>query len=88
LYFYLNDFYIFYTFRDFLNELLGDSNPMVVANAVAAMTEINEASSIGKPLMRDEHPGQPVPTTTPQMTGRHSPSVRESLLGWPMTMLL
>jgi hypothetical protein len=77
LYFYLNDFYIFYTFRDFLNELLCDSNPMVVANAVAAMTEINEASSIGKPLMRDEHPGQPVPTTTPQMTGRHSPSVRE-----------
>ena len=88
MYFYLNDFYIFYTFRDFLNEFLGDSNPLVVANAVAAMTEINEASSIGKPLIRDEHPGQPVPTTTPQMTGRHSPSVRESVLGWPMPMLL
>ena len=31
--------------------MLGDSNPMVVANAVAAMTEINEASSTGKPLI-------------------------------------
>jgi AP-1 complex subunit beta-1 len=34
-----------------LKELLGDSNPMVVANAVAAMTEISEASSTGKPLI-------------------------------------
>ena len=28
-----------------MKELLGDSNPMVVANAVAAMTDINEAAS-------------------------------------------
>merc|ERR1719320_1257280 len=38
-------------FLDSLRELLGDSNPMVVANAVAALTEINEASSTGKPLI-------------------------------------
>ena len=47
--------FIFYQhlqgFLDSLKELLGDSNPMVVANAVAAMTEINEASSTGKPLI-------------------------------------
>ena len=34
-----------------MRELLGDSNPMVMANAVAAMTERNEASSTGKPLI-------------------------------------
>ena len=33
--------------------MFSDSNPMVMANAVAAMTEINEASSIGKPLILD-----------------------------------
>ena len=38
-------------FLDSLRELLGDSNPMVVANAVAALTEINESSSTGKPLI-------------------------------------
>ncbi|XP_076066377.1 adaptor protein complex 1/2, beta subunit isoform X2 [Oratosquilla oratoria] len=38
-------------FFDQLKELLSDSNPMVVANAVAALTEINEASSSGQPLM-------------------------------------
>ena len=32
-------------FLDQLKDLLSDSNPMVVANAVAALTEINEASS-------------------------------------------
>ena len=32
-------------------ELLSDSNPMVVANAVAALSEINEASSSGVPLV-------------------------------------
>lgn len=32
-------------------ELLSDSNPMVVANAVAALSEINEASSSGHPLV-------------------------------------
>ena len=31
-------------FLDSLKELLSDSNPMVVANAVAALSEINEAS--------------------------------------------
>ena len=34
-----------------MKELLGDSNPMVVANAVAALSEINEASSTGQPLI-------------------------------------
>ncbi|RXG71413.1 AP-1 complex subunit beta-1 [Armadillidium vulgare] len=38
-------------FLDQLKELISDSNPMVVANAVAALTEINEASSSGQPLM-------------------------------------
>jgi len=38
-------------FLDSLKELLGDSNPMVVANAVAALSEINEASSTGQPLI-------------------------------------
>jgi len=38
-------------FLDSLRELLGDSNPMVVANAVAALSEINEASSTGQPLI-------------------------------------
>ncbi len=28
-------------------DLLGDSNPMVVANAVAALSEINESSPTG-----------------------------------------
>lgn len=38
-------------FLDQLKELLSDSNPMVVANAVASLTEINDASSSGQPLM-------------------------------------
>lgn len=38
-------------FLDLLKDLLSDSNPMVVANAVAALSEINEASSSGKPLV-------------------------------------
>lgn len=38
-------------FLDQLKELLSDSNPMVVANAVAALSEINEASSTGYPLI-------------------------------------
>jgi len=38
-------------FLDSLKDLLGDSNPMVVANAVAALSEINEASSTGQPLI-------------------------------------
>ncbi|KAA0193636.1 hypothetical protein HAZT_HAZT007169 [Hyalella azteca] len=38
-------------FLDQLKELLSDSNPMVVANAVASLNEINEASSSGVPLM-------------------------------------
>jgi len=43
-------------FLDSLRELLGDSNPMVVANAVAALTEINEASSTGKPVVEMNTP--------------------------------
>ena len=38
-------------FLDSLKELLSDSNPMVVANAVAALSEINEASASGRPLI-------------------------------------
>ena len=38
-------------FLDSLKELLADSNPMVVANAVAALSEINEASPNGQPLI-------------------------------------
>lgn len=38
-------------FLDQLKELLSDSNPMVVANAVAALSEINEASVSGQPLV-------------------------------------
>mgnify|MGYP002716763127 CR=1 FL=1 len=38
-------------FLDLLKDLLSDSNPMVVANAVAALSEINEASSSGKSLV-------------------------------------
>jgi len=38
-------------FLDQLKELLSDSNPMVVANAVAALSEINEASSTGASLV-------------------------------------
>ena len=38
-------------FLDSLKELLSDSNPMVVANAVAALSEINEASQSGQPLI-------------------------------------
>lgn len=38
-------------FLDQLRDLLSDSNPMVVANAVAALSEINEASSSGQPLV-------------------------------------
>ncbi|XP_035206561.1 AP-1 complex subunit beta-1-like isoform X2 [Stegodyphus dumicola] len=38
-------------FLDQLRDLLSDSNPMVVANAVAALSEINEASSSGQPLI-------------------------------------
>ncbi len=33
-------------FLDILNDLLADSNPMVVANAVAALSEIDEVSKI------------------------------------------
>lgn len=38
-------------FLDLLKDLLSDSNPMVVANAVAALSEINEAASSGKSLV-------------------------------------
>lgn len=38
-------------FLDQLKDLLSDSNPMVVANAVAALSEINESSSSGQPLV-------------------------------------
>jgi AP-1 complex subunit beta-1 len=38
-------------FLDLLKELLSDSNPMVVANAVAALSEINESSASGTPLV-------------------------------------
>ncbi|PSN56732.1 AP-2 complex subunit beta [Blattella germanica] len=38
-------------FLDQLKDLLSDSNPMVVANAVAALSEINEASASGSPLI-------------------------------------
>ncbi|KAJ8678788.1 hypothetical protein QAD02_014575 [Eretmocerus hayati] len=38
-------------FLDQLKDLLSDSNPMVVANAVAALSEINESSPSGQPLV-------------------------------------
>ncbi|XP_013184233.1 AP-1 complex subunit beta-1 [Amyelois transitella] len=38
-------------FLEQLKDLLSDSNPMVVANAVAALSEINEASVSGHPLV-------------------------------------
>ncbi|KAG5673681.1 hypothetical protein PVAND_003707 [Polypedilum vanderplanki] len=38
-------------FLDQLKDLLSDSNPMVVANAVAALSEINESSASGQPLV-------------------------------------
>ncbi|XP_071448784.1 AP-1 complex subunit beta-1 [Hetaerina americana] len=38
-------------FLEQLKDLLSDSNPMVVANAVAALSEINEASATGSPLL-------------------------------------
>lgn len=38
-------------FLDLLRDLLSDSNPMVVANAVAALSEINETSSTGQTLV-------------------------------------
>lgn len=34
-----------------MKDLLSDSNPMVVANAVAALSEINESSPTGSPLV-------------------------------------
>ncbi|KAL1139185.1 hypothetical protein AAG570_009244 [Ranatra chinensis] len=38
-------------FLDQLKDLLSDSNPMVVANAVAALSEMNDASQSGSPLI-------------------------------------
>lgn len=38
-------------FLDLLRDLLSDSNPMVVANAVASLSEINETSSTGQSLV-------------------------------------
>lgn len=38
-------------FLDQLKDLLSDSNPMVVANAVAAISEINDSSPTGTPLV-------------------------------------
>lgn len=43
-------------FLDSLKDLLSDSNPMVVANAVAALSEINEASATGRPLIEMNAP--------------------------------
>ncbi|XP_052739024.1 AP-1 complex subunit beta-1 [Bicyclus anynana] len=43
-------------FLDQLKDLLSDSNPMVVANAVAALSEINEASVSGRPLVEMNAP--------------------------------
>ncbi|RZC34202.1 AP-1 complex subunit beta-1 [Asbolus verrucosus] len=42
-------------FLEQLKELLSDSNPMVVANAVAALSEINESSPTGQPLVELNH---------------------------------
>lgn len=39
-------------FLDALRDLLSDGNPMVVANAVAALAEINEASTSGQPIIK------------------------------------
>merc|ERR1719427_1012581 len=38
-------------FLDALKDLISDSNPMVVANAVAALSEINESSPTGQPII-------------------------------------
>lgn len=38
-------------FLDQLKDLLSDSNPMVVANAVAALSEMNETNTSGAPLV-------------------------------------
>uniref|UniRef100_A0A6G1S6Y9 AP complex subunit beta n=1 Tax=Aceria tosichella TaxID=561515 RepID=A0A6G1S6Y9_9ACAR len=38
-------------FLDALRDLLSDGNPMVVANAVAALSEINETSTSGRPII-------------------------------------
>lgn len=38
-------------FLDALRNLLSDGNPMVVANAVAALSEINETSTSGQPII-------------------------------------
>ncbi|GBP00601.1 hypothetical protein EVAR_76890_1 [Eumeta japonica] len=43
-------------FLDQLKDLLSDSNPMVVANAVEALSEINEASVSGQPLVEMNAP--------------------------------
>ncbi|CAG7787009.1 unnamed protein product [Allacma fusca] len=43
-------------FLEQLKELLSDSNPMVVANAVAALSEINESSPSGVPLVEMNAP--------------------------------
>lgn len=38
-------------FLDLLRDLLSDSNPMVVANAVAAISEISETSTSGAQIL-------------------------------------
>ena len=38
-------------FIDLLQDLFSDSNPMVVSNAVAALSDISEASANGRPVL-------------------------------------
>lgn len=42
-------------FLDLLKELLSDSTPMVVANAVAALAEIGDVSPTGKRVLTYPH---------------------------------
>ena len=39
-------------FLDMVYDLLGDSNPMVVSNAVAALAEISETSELGQKVFQ------------------------------------
>ena len=48
-------------FLDMVYDLLGDSNPMVVSNAVAALAEISETSETVHPALPSPGPA-PAPT--------------------------
>jgi AP-1 complex subunit beta-1 len=76
-----------YGFIDVLRDLVGDGNPMVVANAVTALSDIHEASILAAqngssriPRENDDEDDVPSPTIPPQKFAIDGPTLSRILL--------